>query len=106
MMALSLSTTACEKTFSAMNRIKTKLKTNMKQETLQDLLVVSTTSDSIEEFNPKEANSILVSSGKNKRHFITSTATSTNSSSAQKGSHKQPETEMPPLPVIESNDDT
>lgn len=39
-----------------MNRIKTKLKTNMKQETLQDLLVVSTTSDSIEEFNSKEAN--------------------------------------------------
>ena len=89
MMALSLSTTACEKSFSAMNRIMTKLKTNMKQETLQDLLVVSTTSDSIEE-----------------RHFITSIATSTNSSSAQKGSHKQPETEMPPLHVIESNDDT
>ena len=41
----------------------------MRQETLQDLLVVSTTSDSIEELNHKEAISIWVSSGKNKKHF-------------------------------------
>ena len=105
MMALSLSTTACERSFSAMNRIKAELKTNIKQETLQDLLVVSTTSDSIEEFNSKEAISILVSSGKNKKHFITSTVTSTNSSSAKKEVASS-ETEMPPLPVIESDDDT
>ena len=46
-----------------------------------------------------------MSSGKNKKHFITSTGTLTNSSTAQKGNDKQTDTELPPLPVIESDVD-
>lgn len=68
-----------------LSRKNLQLKTNMREQTLQDLLIVSTTSDSIEELNHKETISIWVSSEKHKKHFITSTATSTNSSSAQIG---------------------
>lgn len=38
------------------------------------------------------------------KHFITSKATSTNSSSAQTANDKQPETKLPHLPVVESDD--
>ena len=79
----------------------------MKQETLQDLMVVSTTSANIEEFNPKEAISGWVSSGTNKKHFITSTTTSTNTVQPwQQANDVQLETKLPPLPVpLESDDD-
>ena len=76
MVVLSVSKAPCERSFSAMNQIKTNLQTNMKQETLQDLMVVSTPSANMEKFNPKEAISVWVSSRTNKKHFLTSTTTS------------------------------
>ena len=54
MTVLSVSTAACERSFSAMNRIKTNLRTYMRQETLQDLLVISTTKDSMMSFVSKK----------------------------------------------------
>ena len=55
-----------------MNRIRTNLKTNMKQETLQDLMLVSTASPDVKEFSPEEAIIVWISSGKNKKHFVSS----------------------------------
>ena len=55
MTVLSPCTASCERSFSAMNRIKTSLKTTMQQGTLQDLMTVSSSSEDIKSFDPKPA---------------------------------------------------
>ncbi|XP_015763634.1 PREDICTED: zinc finger protein 862-like [Acropora digitifera] len=107
MMVLSASTAVCERSFSAMNRIKTNLKTNMKQETLQDLLLVSTASPDVKEFSPEEAISVWIGSGKNKRHFVSSDVQhNTADRSAVTAEAEDAELEeRPPLPALPALDE-
>lgn len=106
MMVLSASTAVCERSFSAMNRIKTNLKTNMKQETLQDLMVVSTASPGVKEFSPDEAISVWISSGNKKKHFVSESPTVQHNSIAQRQPAVTAEDaemeELPPLPALEA----
>ena len=111
MMVLSVSTAVCETSFSTMNRIKTSLKTNMTQEVLQDLMMVSTTSASIKDFSPQEAISIWISSGQRKRHFTTaqkptSTSTSTAQPQPPAAAPTDDQVELPPLPALDSDNDS
>ena len=55
MTVLSPCTASCKRSFSAMNRIKTSLKTTMQQGTLQDLITVSSSSEDVISFDPKPA---------------------------------------------------
>ena len=58
-------------------------------------------------FNPREAISVWVSSGKNKKHFITAMTIITPPNNAQpwqQANDEQPETELPPLPVLMESD--
>jgi len=107
MMVLSVSTATCERSFSAMNRIKTNLKTNMKQETLQDIMVVSTSRACIKDFSPNEAIRVWVNSGTKKKHYITTVQCSSRIQLAAASAEAQDEDEQepPPLPVFDFQDD-
>ena len=72
----------------------------MKQETLQDLMVVSTASPSVKEFSPEEAISTWINSGKNKKHFVSSTVQHNSSQPAATADHDELE-ELPPLPALD-----
>ena len=71
----------------------------MKQETLQDLKVVSTASPSVKELSPEEAISTWINSGKNKKHFVSSTVQHSSSQPAATAEPGELE-ELPPLPVL------
>ena len=105
----------CERSFSAMNRIKTSLKTTMQQGTLQDLMTVSSSSEDIKYFDPKPAISNWFLGSKRKRHFVSASCSghlsiakgkndSAYSSGATEivveGEEEEEEEILPPLPEL------
>ena len=70
MLSLSPSTAKCERCFSAMNRIKTNLKTRMEQRTLSDLLRIKGMDCEINDFDPNPAIEAWLLGAKTKRHAM------------------------------------
>ena len=110
MTVLSPCTASCERSFSAMNRIKTSLKTTMQQGTLQDLMTVSSSSEDIKSFDPKPAISNWFLSSKRKRHFVSASYSGHSSIAKGKNDSASGATEivvegeeeeiLPPLPEL------
>lgn len=69
MVTLSPSTAECERQFSAMNIIKTCLRTNLKQETLEALMRVKSDGPDLSQYNPTAAIHLWMSSGPGTRHL-------------------------------------
>ena len=70
MLSLSPSTAKCERCFSAMNRIKTNLKTRMEQRTLSDLLRIKGMDCEMKDFDPNPAIEAWLLGAKTKRHAM------------------------------------
>lgn len=68
MLVMSPSTAECERGFSSMNSIKTKLRNGMNQETLQSLMLISIHGPSVADFNPDPSIEIWMS-GAGGKHF-------------------------------------
>lgn len=109
MIALSPTTATCERSFSAMNRLKTDLKTRMQQETLTNLLRVKGTTTTMKEFDPDPAIDHSLLNTKTRRHILSigtpSPSTSHIKEGGQTGHVRQPHQEFPPLPHVEDQSD-
>lgn len=69
MVTISPSTAECERQFSAMNNIKTALRSSLNQDTLEALMRVKADGPAISEFNPISAIHYWMDSGKGTRHL-------------------------------------
>ena len=74
LMIISPTTATCERSFSAMNRLKTVLKTRMQQGTLSNLLRVKDTGLVLKEFDPDSAIDLSLLKAKTKCHILSKTS--------------------------------
>ena len=70
MMTISASTAQCERSFSAMNQLKTNKQTTMSPELLSTRMRVACSSDNLETFDPEPAARFWLSAGKRKRKVM------------------------------------
>ena len=70
MMTLSPSTAKCERSFSAMNQLKSNIRTRISQGSLVDLMRVRSSDVSTEEYCPGPAISHWILDAKTKRHIL------------------------------------
>ena len=68
MFSLSVSTAAVERGFSAMNLQKNARRSNMQQDTLNDLMIINVGGVNLQDFDPSEAIQNWLHSGPGTRH--------------------------------------
>lgn len=108
MITISPTTATCERSFSAMNRLKTMLKTRMQQETLCNLLRVKDQGTVLKEFDPDSAIEQWLLKAKTKRHIVskpnaTSSAIHGDTNDGREVEQEQQEDDnmlLPPLPHL------
>ena len=62
-MAISVTTAACERGFSSMNLEKTSQRTQMRPDTLDDILRINIDKTTLEQFNPEPAHMLWLDDG-------------------------------------------
>ena len=106
---ISPTTATCERSFSAMNRLKTVLKTRMQQGTLSNLLRVKDQGTVLKEFDPDSAIDQWLLKANTKRHILSkpnvTTSSAIHSDTNDGGEVEQEQQEddnmsLPPLPHL------
>ena len=109
MITISPTTATCERSFSAMNRLKTVLKTRMQQETLSNLLRVKDHGTVLKELDPDSAIDQWLLKAKTKHHILpkpnvtSSSAIHSDTNDGREVEQEQQEDDnmlLPPLPRL------